>query len=424
MDGKPFVKKDSNSNFDVSIGGYDSCQCCEIVGLFLLDQISKVVPPHRHGLYRDDGMLALLAHGGDQDDIRKALVKIFADNNFTITYKVNVKETEFLDVLLNLDNRSFRPFKKKNDETKYVHAKSSHAPSIIKGIGESVNTRINKLSSSEEIFNQAKGNYQQALKKSEHDFKMYYKPKEDKEKVKKKKTRSRRVVYFTPPYSLKIKTQVGKAFFKAIERWFPKGHPLSRYLNKNTLKLSYSTTRNLKKIVAAHNRKVLSAKIHEEMDPCNCRGGVKNCPLQGKCRIKNIVYQVDVEVPGQPVKTYFGQTIYFKTRYYQHNTDMNPASKSKGTALSRYVLNWKSRGITPKLKWSIKARATPYKSGSSRCSLCLKEKTAIAMCPPERLLNSRTEILHKCTHRREFELQSICRKCGKVHRDRRKNCPS
>ena len=78
----------------------------------------------------------------------------------------------------------------------------------------------------------------------------------------------------------------------------------------------------------------------------------------------------------------------------------------------------------PKLKWSIKARATPYKSGSSRCSLCLKEKTAIAMCPPERLLNSRTEILHKCTHRREFELQSICRKCGKVHRDRRKNCPS
>ena len=114
----------------------------------------------------DDGMLALLAHGGDQDDIRKALVKIFADNNFTITYKVNVKETEFLDVLLNLGNRSFRPFKKKNDETKYVHAKSSHAPSIIKGIGESVNTRINKLSSSEEIFNQAKGNYQQALKKS------------------------------------------------------------------------------------------------------------------------------------------------------------------------------------------------------------------------------------------------------------------
>ena len=180
----------------------------------------------------------------------------------------------------------------------------------------------------------------------------------------------------------------------------------------------------MKKIVAAHNRKVLSAKIHEEMDPCNCRGGVKKCPLQGKCRIKNIVYQVDVDVPGQPVKTYFGQTIYFKTRYYQHNTDMNPASKSKGTALSRYVLNWKSRGITPKLKWSIKARATPYKSGSSRCSLCLKEKIAIAMCPPERLLNSRTEILHKCTHRREFELQSICRKCGKVHRDRRKNCPS
>ena len=93
---------------------------------FCSTKSAKLFHPHRHGLYKDNGMLALLAHGGDHHDIRKALVKIFADNNFTITYKVNVKETEFLDVLLNLDNRSFRPFKKKNDETKYVHAKSSH----------------------------------------------------------------------------------------------------------------------------------------------------------------------------------------------------------------------------------------------------------------------------------------------------------
>ena len=41
------------------------------------------------------------------------------------------------------------------------------------------------------------------------------------------------------------------------------------------------------------------------------------------------------------------------------------------------------------------------------------------MCSLKDLLNSRTEILHKCTHRREFELQSISRKCGKVHRDER-----
>ena len=60
-----------------------------------------------------------------------------------------------------------------------------------------------------------------------------------------------------------------------------------------------------------------------------------------------------------------------------------------------------------KLKWSIKSQAPTYTSGSRKCQLCLKEKTAIAMADPKKLLNNRTELLHKCLHLTNFELRKV-----------------
>ena len=56
--GKTYAKKDTNENFEVTQGGFDSCQACEIVGLFLLSQITKIITPtSKTGLYRDDGLI-------------------------------------------------------------------------------------------------------------------------------------------------------------------------------------------------------------------------------------------------------------------------------------------------------------------------------------------------------------------------------
>ena len=54
----------------------------------------------------------------------------------------------------------------------------------------------------------------------------------------------------------------------------------------------------------------------------------------------------------------------------------------------------------------IKSRAAIFKNGSKRCSLCLKEKVAIATHSPRTLLNSKSEILHKCIHASKYELRN------------------
>ena len=122
--------------------------------------------------------------------------------------------------------------------------------------------------------------------------------------------------------------------------------------------------------------------------------------------VKDIVYQADVEAEGENTKTYFGQTARnFKTRYYEHTGAIKKENSPQATALSWYIWKLKKAGKPYTIKWSIHSRASTYKSGSNKCMLCIKEKTAIALCPPDQLLNYKSELLHKCIHRSKFELR-------------------
>ena len=50
-----WVKKDTRIEFDVTMGSYDGAEVCKIVGLFMLDMLSKLFEKNYIGLYRDDG---------------------------------------------------------------------------------------------------------------------------------------------------------------------------------------------------------------------------------------------------------------------------------------------------------------------------------------------------------------------------------
>ena len=43
-----------------------------------------------------------------------------------------------------------------------------------------------------------------------------------------------------------------------------------------------------------------------------------------------------------------------------------------------------------------------YKNGQRTCNLCLTEKLFIIKCRDKHLLNSRSEIISKCRHKRKF----------------------
>ena len=100
------------------------------------------------------------------DKKRKAIIKVFKDIGFSIDIQTNLKEVDFLDVTLNLQNGTYRPYKKANDKLLYNHSSSNHPPQIIKQLPNSISERLSKNSSNQEVFNTAKVEYEDALKKS------------------------------------------------------------------------------------------------------------------------------------------------------------------------------------------------------------------------------------------------------------------
>ena len=60
-----------------------------------------------------------------------------------------------LDVTFNLDVGTYKPYKKPNNEMKYIHVDSNHPASIIKQIPKSKGAILSLLSSSKEIFLEA-----------------------------------------------------------------------------------------------------------------------------------------------------------------------------------------------------------------------------------------------------------------------------
>ena len=237
-----FVKKNQTKNFDIPQGSYDSAECCELCGLFLLNELTTIVPKDAMGLYRDDGLIAVDLPGPEMDKLRKRLHDLFKSYGLKTKAIGNIPQANYLDLTFDLAHDTYRPYRKPNDKPCYVHAQSNHPPACLKAVPENINHRLSKLSSNQEIFNEEAPMYQNALEKSGHSFKLEYKKVDTK---KKKRKRHRRVLWFNPPYSAHVTTQVGKRFFAILDSCFPKGHKLSKLFNHTTIKLSFSTVKNM-----------------------------------------------------------------------------------------------------------------------------------------------------------------------------------
>ena len=110
---------------------------------------------------------------------------------------------------------------------------------------------------------------QKRLKKSGFNDKLTYSTKTADCDTSEKKKCKRKVKWFNPPFSLNVKTALGKIFLRLVKRHFPKENPLHRIFNKNTLNVSYSCIVNVAFVLSAHNRNILCPKKSEFS--CNCR---------------------------------------------------------------------------------------------------------------------------------------------------------
>ena len=122
---------------------------------------------------------------------------------------LNLKICNFLNVTLNLTDRTCYPFRKPNNEILYIHSNSNHPPTIIKHLPAAIGRRISDISLSKEFFIKAKPHYESALKQSEHDKKLMHT--ERKKPVTHTaqnscKNRQRNIIWFNPPYSMNVQT--------------------------------------------------------------------------------------------------------------------------------------------------------------------------------------------------------------------------
>ena len=302
----------STGEFDVTMGAPDGAEVCELVGIFILNEVNQAFPRLDFGLYRDDG---LAVHGRipkrELELTQQKIRGLFQRHGLEVIFENphNSKVVNFLDVTLDLTNESHKPYRKPNDRPLYVHVESNHPQSVIKQIPKGINKRLSNISSSKEHFDRAAPAYQKALDESGHKYKLKREDPQStirgKPQGSARQRQKRKIIYFTPPFNKALKTKVGRCFLEMVRKHFPPHHVLHPILNKNTLKVSYSCTANIKKIIQAHNKKVLKRHKRRQSETnkkCNCQKSKREkCPLRGHCNRRNVVYKATTPGPNPQI---------------------------------------------------------------------------------------------------------------------------
>ena len=301
----------------------------------------------------------------------------------------------------------------------FIDRRSNHPPLITKKLPSSVDKRISHLSSNKEAFSKSAPLYEAALKRSNYQTNLHYSP----TSCTKPKTRTRKVIWFNPPFGSNVRTNVSKTFLNLIDKHFPATNTLHKIFNRNSVKVSYSCMDNCKSIISKHNFSILS-KQKKTTKPAtnnnpnnrltpptnvppssgnrNCRNSNK-CPLNKNCLVKGVVFKAEVEDEKGEIKDYIGMTSStFKTRWANHKTSFQDEKYAKSTELSKHIWRLKKLKRKFKIKWSILKEASPYRNGAKNCNLCLQEKLHILKGDKKRLLNMRCELFSKCRHRKRY----------------------
>ena len=266
-----------------------------------------------------------------------------------------------------------------------------------------------------------------------------------------KAKRKRNIIWYNPPYSVNVKTNIGRKFLDIINVHF-KNTKLEKIFNRNTVKLSYSCMPNLEQIIKGHNAKLMRQTSARPNRMCNCRGNT--CPLDGQCLTPNVVYMAEVvEIGNSPQisnaanvtthnlrrnpsappivtrnnernspnantsnsnsnamapdgtttqtnsKVYIGATENFKERFRNHQKAFRNRIYETDTELSKHIWQLKDKNTNFEINWKILKSTSGYNKTNKLCQLCLSEKYFICYFNNKnRLLNKRNELVSKCRH--------------------------
>ena len=197
---------------------------------------------------------------------------------------------------------------------------------------------------------------------------------------------------------MNVKTNIGKTFFKLLQKHFPPTHPMYTIFNKNKTKISYSCFPNIGSIISSHNEHILNSNSTEYECDCNNRN---ECPLENKCLTPRIVYRADVTNNKTDEHKYYYYGISdtpFKDHYENHKTSFRHRSHLTAPDLSKYYWKLVDNGTVPTTKFSI-AKRVKGNTFINNYNLCLSEKAFIIRNLDDiNMLNKRSEFILKYRH--------------------------
>ena len=115
-------RKKTESCFDVTMESFGDAEVCQLVGIYILCSLAKLINKEDCGLCRDDGLLILRNANGQQiDRIRKKITKTLKYISFAIDIETKSKIVDFTGTTFNLNNGTYRPYKKPKDLLLYIN---------------------------------------------------------------------------------------------------------------------------------------------------------------------------------------------------------------------------------------------------------------------------------------------------------------
>ena len=148
-----WVKKKGHEDFDIPVGCYDGAAICELVGIYSQNKLCKLMNKKDFGLYRDVGLGILRnTYEPEADRKRKNIIKIFKECGLSITCEVNKEIVDILDVRFNLNDQTYEPYRKPNNEPVYINKQSNHLPNLIADIPKAISKRLTSISCNKNVF--------------------------------------------------------------------------------------------------------------------------------------------------------------------------------------------------------------------------------------------------------------------------------
>ena len=228
-----------------------------------------------------------------------------------------------------------------------INRLSNHPPSILKHLTAAVSRRITDILHDAEVFKEASPFCNNVLRDSGFVKSVGY---IESRKVKgsgPKRSRTRTITWFNPPYSKNVVTRIGQKFLRLTDRHFALGSKLRKIFNRSMVKVSYSCMPNMGASIKRHDARVCGAEhmSDDQSKRCNCQEPDR-CPLNGQCPTSSIFYKAIMSAGSTSVqKTYIGSTeTSFKQPFVNHLTNFKHERYANNTELLKYIWKLKREG--------------------------------------------------------------------------------